>query len=62
MWFKTAVDAVFWAFMIWAFLIFLDIFGTIRLTEFTFSPLGFIVCYINAFVCVLSLRIGKNNN
>ncbi|MBI4210882.1 MAG: hypothetical protein HY544_05265 [Candidatus Diapherotrites archaeon] len=60
MYFGVAVKALFWAFVLQMFLLFLDISTGVVMKDLTFTLFGFFVCYVGAFVYVLNVSLSAD--
>lgn len=53
---KTAVDSIFWTFIIILFHFALEIFTNVRFASLLYTPTGFIISYIATFVYLFNVN------
>ena len=60
MFFKAAVNSLFWAFMLGLFYLALSLLSNVKINAETFSLRGALVLYFSAFASVLAVSVQNN--
>lgn len=56
MWFKIAVDSIFWTFTLQMFFFILSVVSGTAFREITFTLFGYLILYFSIFMVLVSLK------